>query len=58
MNNKMISREEQRKILTGKRPEEILDSLERASRNILELDPDGGKRYFIDSFRRKNKRDP
>jgi len=54
----MISREEQRKILTGKRPEEILDSLERASRNILELDPEGGKRYFIDSFRRKNKRDP
>jgi hypothetical protein len=54
----MISRDEQKKILTGKIPEEILDALERASRNVLDIDPEGGKRYFIDSFRRKRKSDP
>lgn len=58
MSHKMISGDEQRKILTGKTPEEILDALEQASRNVLDIDPEGGKRYFIDSFRRKYTRDP
>lgn len=58
MNNKTIGREEQRKILEQMTPEQRLDTLEKESRNLAELDPEGTVRYFITSFRRKYKHDP
>lgn len=56
MIDKTIGRDKQSIILKHITPEKRLRSLEEESRNILEIDPDHGIRYFITSFRRKKNR--
>ena len=45
------------RILSLQSPEQKLDSLENASRNILELHPEYGQRYLHSSFKRKREYD-
>ena len=51
-----INREQSSRILAHQSPEQKLDSLEKESRNILELKPEYGFRYFRHSFLRKHRR--
>ncbi|RKX79009.1 MAG: hypothetical protein DRP87_04710 [Spirochaetes bacterium] len=57
MIDKTINREDQSKILKCATVEQKLDALKRKSRELLELNPESGIRYLIESFRRKNRND-
>jgi|GEM_PF-7070302 len=52
-----LGRDIQHSILKHQSPEQKLESLERESRSILELNPEYGRIYIIESFRRKRKDD-
>jgi hypothetical protein len=57
MRSTAISRETAVKILAQQSAEQKLESLERESRNLLELNPDFGWKHFVSSFERKRKND-
>jgi hypothetical protein len=52
-----LGREMQHNILKQQSPEQKLDSLEKESRSILELNPKYGLLYIVESYRRKHRDD-
>ncbi len=52
-----MDKEVNQRILSHQSPEQKLDSLENASRNILELHPEYGHKYLYTSFKRKREYD-
>ncbi|MFW5727934.1 MAG: hypothetical protein ACOCW5_05055 [Spirochaetia bacterium] len=53
-----LNRDQQQSILEQQSPEQKLDSLEKESRNMLELNPEYGRQYILNSYKRKHRNDP
>jgi len=53
-----LGREIQHSILKHQSAEQKLDSLEKESRSILELNPEYGRQYILNSYKRKHRNDP